>query len=97
MSKRSTGLKKTFEDVEQLMKYVDWVQKEYCFGDYSMINAFLVAYEFGHGVLEHKSNAAIRKYTIGMRPARSQEWNKLKLVRYRFNPSDFNLVFEVLV
>ena len=39
------------EHVDQLMKYVDWVKDEYCFGDYSMINAFLVAYDFDKDVL----------------------------------------------
>lgn len=32
------------EDIEQVLKYVDWVKQEYAFGDYSMINAFLVAH-----------------------------------------------------
>src|SRR5260370_10494615 len=30
------------EDIDQLMKYVDWVRDEYCYGDYAMIRAFLV-------------------------------------------------------
>ena len=34
------------EDIEQVMKYVDWIIDEYAYGDYGMINAFLLAYDF---------------------------------------------------
>ncbi len=84
------------EDVDQLLKYVDWVRDEYCFGDYSMIRAFLVAYEFDPEVMQHKEAIAARRYTVGVRPARSLEWNDLKLVKYSFNTTyrriDFNLI-----
>jgi len=84
------------EDVDQLMKYVDWVKDEYCFGDYSMIKAFLVAFEFHHDVIRHKSAIGIRKYTVGVRPAQSFEWNNLTLLKYVFNPIvkkiDFTLI-----
>ena len=33
-------------DVDQLLKYVDWIKEEYAFGDYSMIEAYLVAADF---------------------------------------------------
>jgi hypothetical protein len=53
------------EDVDQLLKYVDWVKDEYCYGDYSMINAFLVAYRFDPGVVQHKQTVGLRRYTTG--------------------------------
>lgn len=43
----------TFDDVNQLMKYVDWVKDEYSFGDYSMIEAFLIAYNFPDDVVAY--------------------------------------------
>ena len=58
---------------------------QYAFGDYSMIHAFLVAYNFSDTVIDCKKIAANRKYTIGRRPARTLEWSNLKLVKYSFN------------
>lgn len=84
------------EDVDQLLKYVDWVKDEYCFGDYAMINAFLIAHEFGEEIRQHKQAVGNRKYTIGVRPARSLEWNNMKLVEYAFDPSTNQLGFCVV-
>lgn len=85
------------DDIEQLLKYVDWVKDEYCFGDYSMINAFLVAYAFDQSVIDHNKSVSLRKYTIGRRPAKSLEWSNLKLVRYRFNPQQQKLIFDTII
>lgn len=79
------------ENIDQLMKYVDWIKDEYCFGDYSMINAFLVAYDFDQEVIQHAQDVGVRRYTVGVRPAKSFEWNKLKLVKYSFNPASQKL------
>lgn len=84
------------ENVDQLLKYVDWVRDEYCFGDYSMIHAFLVASDFPHGIAEHGKDVASRKYTVGMRPAQSLEWRNLKLVRYEFEPIQKRLKFQLI-
>ncbi len=83
------------QDIEQTMKYVDWVKDEYCFGDYSMINAFLVAYDFDEDLTRHKQQVAVRKYTIGMKPAKSLEWRNLKLVKYSFDGSKEKLNFTI--
>jgi len=85
----------THDDIEQLLKYVDWVKDEYCYGDYSMIKAFLVAYEISNGIFKHKKRVANRQYTIGRRPAISTIWNDLKLVRYRFNKDEKKIVFSL--
>jgi hypothetical protein len=84
------------DDIDQLMKYVDWVKDEYCHGDYSMIKAFFVAHDFAEGVVEHKRTIGVRKYTIGVRPARSLEWNAVQLLRYAFNDSSKRIVFTVV-
>ncbi|HRV92496.1 MAG TPA: hypothetical protein P5526_10075 [Anaerolineae bacterium] len=84
------------EDVDQLLKYVDWVKDEYCFGDYAMINAFLIAHEFGEDIVQHKQAVGNRKYTIGVRPARSLEWNNMKLVKYSFDAITNQLGFCVV-
>jgi hypothetical protein len=84
------------EDVDQLLKYVDWVNDEYAHGDYLMINSFLVASDFNDDVINYAKENGIRKYTIGRRPAKSGEWANIKLVKYSYN-KDSNLVdFEVI-
>src|SRR5699024_9777460 len=56
------------ETVNQVMKYVDWVNQEYAYEDYSMINAYIVAYEVPDEVIEYTKNTAIRNFTKGTRP-----------------------------
>ena len=86
----------TEEDIDQLLKYVDWVKDEYCFGDYSMIVAFLVAYKFPSNVVQYKELTAERNYTIGRRPAMSLRWTNLELVEYTYNQSLKKLEFKII-
>ena len=81
------------DDLKQVMKYVDWVNHEYGFGNYNMIEAFLVAYDFSDEVKEQKNKIAVRNYVKGTRPVVSMEWDNLKLVKYRFNPEKNRLEF----
>jgi hypothetical protein len=83
------------EDVDQLLKYVDWVKDEYCFGDYAMIHAFLIAYEFDQSAIQHTCTVGVRRYTVGVRPAQSLEWSNVKLVKYLFNSKFNQLEFEI--
>jgi len=84
------------ENVDQLLKYADWVRDEYCFGDYSMIKAFLIAYNFDDEILQHKNSAGIRKYTSGVRPTRSLEWTDFNLVKYSFNKNTGKIEFTLI-
>jgi len=83
-------------DVLQLMKYVDWIKNEYAYGDYSMIDAFLVGASFNANVAEELPAIQERNFIKGFRPAVSTKWENLKLVQYRYNEDnqilDFNLV-----
>lgn len=84
------------QDVDQLLKYVDWVRDEYSFGDYSMIKAFLIAYEFNEDVIQYKRSVGARGYTIGVRPARSSRWEDIHLVKYSFNAASKKLAFTLV-
>lgn len=84
------------EHVDQLLKYVDWVKDEYCFGDYSMINAFLIAYHFDEDVIQHSQDVGARKYTAGVRPAKSLEWSNVKLVKYSYNSATTKINFDLV-
>jgi hypothetical protein len=79
-----------------LLKYVDWVRDEYCYGDYSMIRAFFLAYEFDQDAVEHKRTVGTRRYTVGVRPTQSLEWNDVRLARYAFNPVTNRIDFRVI-
>ena len=52
------------------MKYVGWINQEYAHGDYSMIEAFIVAYKFSDEVIEKKNKECVRNFTRGYR----QRW-----------------------
>jgi hypothetical protein len=82
------------EDVDQLMKYVDWVQQEYASGDYSAIEAFLVASEINQDVVNHARTNGKRIFTSGSRPVKTGHWSKMKLVQYRFNEGSSDLEFS---
>lgn len=70
------------EDVDQIMKYVDWVCQEYAKGDYSLIKAFLVAFGHTKPVQEKVLKEAVRQYSLWSRPVRQMIWDDLTLVEY---------------
>ena len=82
------------ESVAQVMKYVDWVKDEYAFGDYSMIRAFLVAEGFPESVRQEVKELAPRRFTVGRRPPRTELWQELRLVSYRY--ANGRLEFDVV-
>lgn len=80
--------------LEQIMKYVDWIQSEYAYGDYSMIEAYVVAVGFLNEVIERKKEECIRYFTKGYRPAMPCVWSSLKLIEYEYNHETKQLVFS---
>ncbi len=69
-------------DINQTMKYVDWINQEYAYGDYSMIEAFLVAKDFSQDCIRFKKDNCIRFHTTGNRPIKNEKWTNLKLIKY---------------
>ena len=84
------------DDIEQVMKYVDWINQEYSFGNYSMINAFLVAKSINQDVINARDILAKRNFLIGRRPAKSSIWSNLKLVEYDFDSSTNSLKYKII-
>lgn len=82
------------QDILQLMKYVDWIKNEYAFGDYSMIKAFMLGYNYTNEAIELLNQNSSRKYIKGVRPSISTEWNDVELIQYRFNEETNLLDFE---
>lgn len=69
-------------DVEQTLKYVDWVKDEYAHGDYSMIHAYLIAASIPPEVVACADEVGRRSFTVQRRPARTTEWTSLRLAEY---------------
>lgn len=84
------------DDLIQLMKYVDWIRNEYCGGDYSMIEAYLVAKEFGAEVTSRCDSMSLRSYVVGMKPPVQKEWSSLKLVKYVYDTEQSETVFKII-
>lgn len=80
--------------IEQIMKYVDWIQKEYAYGDYSMIEAYVVAADFSEEIIEKRNRECVRYFTKGFRPSESCIWNSLRLIKYEYNQETGELQFE---
>lgn len=80
-------------DISQLMKYVDWVNQEYSFGDYNMIEAFLVAYDFANNIKDFREKIAVRNYIKSRRPPTSEKWSNIRLIKYKFDKVTKKLQF----
>lgn len=84
------------EDLNQVMKYVDWISQEYAFGDYDMINAFLVAKTIPQDVIDAHNIIAQRNFIKGRRPPTFGIWTNLTLVEYTFNSQTNKLEFTIV-
>ncbi|OHW61262.1 hypothetical protein EUAN_23860 [Andreesenia angusta] len=82
--------------INQTMKYVDWINQEYAYGDYSMIEAFILASDFPEHVVKYRDEVCARNYMKGRRPAISETWTNLKLIKYKYNELTGMLDFEQL-
>ncbi|RYG72560.1 hypothetical protein EU245_09910 [Lentibacillus lipolyticus] len=82
----------TKEDIDQAMKYVDWINQEYAHGDYSMIIAFLIAYKFPREVVTYRDEVSRRNFIKGRRPATAIEWENLTLVKYAYDKETKQLI-----
>jgi len=74
--------------VTQLSKYVDYVCKEYAYGDYSLIEAYIVAHDVSSIDVNKKNEICERTYNVGSHPVISKKWNDLHLVEYKINAGE---------
>lgn len=72
------------EVVDQIMKYVDWINQEYAHGDYSMIEAYIVAFDFPEEVIAKRDRECVRNFVKGYRPSESCTWTNVHLIRYEY-------------
>jgi len=79
--------------VDQTMKYVDWVNHEYAFDDYSMIEAFIVAYDFPEAVIARKNEVCVRNFIKIRRPATTETWRGVRLISYKYREENQSIEF----
>lgn len=78
------------DTVGQLMKYVDFVTNEYAHGNYSMIEAFIVAHDFDEDAERACRDKAVRNYISGYRPVTAEVWRSIHLVKYRYEGNELH-------
>lgn len=77
------------EDLQQVMKYVDWLRAERANGDYSLIRAFLVGYDFDTDSIRGVLPTAERYNLLGYRPPRPRRWLDITFVAYKVEESGY--------
>ena len=70
------------ENVQQTMKYVDWISREYTGGDYSMIEAYTIGYDKEESIEENIQDIIERNYIISSRPVTNRKWSNLRILSY---------------
>ena len=68
--------------IQQTMKYVDWISREYAKGDYSMIEAYTVGFDVEDGIEETTKDITERNYIIEGHPVENRKWQALKVFSY---------------
>lgn len=70
------------DHVQQTMKYVDWISREYAKGDYSMIEAYTIGYDKEEDIEEKISDIIERNYIIEGHPVENRKWQELRILSY---------------
>ena len=73
------------DTVLQAMRYVDWVCKEYAAGDYSRIEAKIIAHSYRRNVNRNRDEDCTRHFITTTHPIVSAKWDNLKLYRYELD------------
>lgn len=76
------------KDVDQVMKYTDWVCKEYAFGNYDAIKTCLIAYQFPPDITQYAKTVTKRYYMRGSHPVENKDWDDLHLITYCYKDGE---------
>lgn len=83
--KETKQIRKNKAVANQLMKYVDWVAKNYASGNYPMVKGILVANGFDENFIEYCKKMCVRNYNNGYRDAMPAVWDSFELISYSFD------------
>ncbi len=90
--KETAQIRKNKAVANQLMKYVDWVAKNYASGNYPMVKAILIANDFDTAFIDYCKKMCIRNYNNGYRDSTPAVWENFELIKYSFDGT--NITFE---
>lgn len=77
------------DTIAQVTNYVDWICTNYAYGDYSLIEAYILAYDFNKDVLLAESKEMYeRTYNLGSHPIQVKKWSNLKFIKYKIVDGD---------
>lgn len=82
------------DTIDQVLKYVDWVNHEYAYGDYAMIQAFVVASSIPDDIIKYAKDICSRTYTKGRRPIITDTWKNIKFIEYTYDNFSRHLTFN---
>jgi len=83
--KETVAVKENKAAANQLMKYVDWVVKNYAGGNYPMVKGILVANDYDESFIKYCKEVCIRNYNNGYRNSTPDEWTDFELIKYSFD------------
>ena len=93
--KETAQIRKNKAVANQLMKYVDWVAKNYASGNYPMVKAILIANDFDAAFVDYCKKMCIRNYNNGYRESTPAVWENFELIKYSFDGT--NITFEKII
>lgn len=73
----------------QLMRYVDWISREYAAGDYSLIKAVGITKGYPKGIQKILDEQCSRSYLSDLHPNTTSQWNDLSLYEYYMDQSGY--------
>jgi hypothetical protein len=82
------------ETIAQLMKYVDWITAHEAGGDYSMVDAYLIARDFSEDTIQYCLEKAKREFVFQRRPFVSRTWDNVTLAGYGRDAATGSLMLE---
>lgn len=72
----------SIEHVQQTMKYVDWICREYTNGDYSMVEAYTIGFDKAEDIEKKVKEIVERNYIIEGHPITNKKWQNLRILSY---------------
>lgn len=83
----------TCETINQISNYVDYVCKNYAYGDYSLIEAYILAYDFSEDMYSQNARDSYeRTFNIGAHPIKVLKWNNVKYIKYSIINNDIQYI-----
>lgn len=73
------------EVAEQISKYIDWIVKTYAYGNYDMVEAYIVAPSFSTELLDKGKSIVERKYIVSSHPVENNKWDDLNFISYNYS------------